>query len=227
MKQVAHIVFGSHVKKGLMNTIRAVENGEIQQFHIPSRWTDSSVVLECSDPLHIGPIYEVDEPMGFFERLSWLEAFLNYDEEGLTEDVVLDLTEAISDFYKKLAWLSEGQRVVIWHTPHPKDQIALRMLTKLLSHCDLYEVNLEAILQCSCSESSDFSCYGKEDYAKELMDLKRIDSKRSRQLTNEWAEHRMSKSLYRKYLEFEVRAMEEDALYDQHKKLANCLLNIS
>lgn len=221
MSQVVHIVFGSNVRKGLLNTIRALEDDLNQQFHIPSRWIDSSMVLYCPDPLCCGPIFEMDEPMGFYNRLDWIEQFMIQESEEALEEQVYDLTESISDFYKKLAWLSENQTVVIWHAPCPTDQIALRLLTRLLENCDLWEVDLEKNNENQRISQSCFDHFEKEDYVNELSQLTVISSERRVLLSNEWTELRQSESHLRDYFKKTIHSLNDEGAENEVTHLIN------
>lgn len=106
----------------------------------------NATLLNCVDRFAIGPVFEMDIPSGFFDRINWIGEFLDEAlEPGMTYDDVDACLERISDFYKKLSWIENEQEVVIWHGHNVLEHIGACMVSSLLPECALYEVDLHEL----------------------------------------------------------------------------------
>ena len=106
----------------------------------------NATLLNCVDRFAIGPVFEMDIPSGFFDRINWIGEFLDETlEPGRSYDDVDACLERISDFYKKLSWIEDGQEVVVWHGHNVLEHIGACMVSSLLPECVLYEVDLHEL----------------------------------------------------------------------------------
>lgn len=109
-------------------------------------FSSNATLLSCVDRFAIGPVFEMDIPTGFFDRINWIGEFLDEGlEPGMTYDDVDACLERISDFYKKLSWIENEQEVVIWHGHNVVEHIGACMVSSLLPDCILYEVDLHEL----------------------------------------------------------------------------------
>ena len=138
-----HIAFGDSAAGNLKAAFKigVEKNWESATEHID--FTSCAALLNCSDRFAIGPVYEMDLPAGFFDRINWIGDFLeDCIEPGMTLDDVDDLLERISDFYKKLAWVENDCNVVLWHGQNVSEWMGTRLVASLLPECQLFEVDL-------------------------------------------------------------------------------------
>ena len=141
-----HILFGDSAAgnfKAAFNIYTAqAKNAKSQG----QAFLSNATLLNCIDPFAIGPVFEMDIPTGFFDRINWIGEFLDEGlEPGMSYDDVDACLERISDFYKKLSWIEEGQEVVIWHGHNVIEHIGACMVSSLLPDCQLYEVDLHEL----------------------------------------------------------------------------------
>lgn len=139
-----HIAFGDSAAGNLKAAFKigVDKNWESGTEHID--FTSCAALLNCSDRFAIGPVYEMDLPEGFFDRINWIGDFLEACmEPEMTLDDVDDRLEKISDFYKKLAWVENDCNVVLWHGQNVSEWMGTRLVASLLPECQLFEVDLQ------------------------------------------------------------------------------------
>lgn len=149
-----HIAFGGSSARDLKAALKTYAQQFWQGNEDSLEFTLGATVLTCSDEFAIGPINDMDLPSGFYARLSWLGKF--YEETFKPEQTLDDVDDAlewISDFYKKLAWIENDRKVVLWHGDNVIDQMGIRIVSSLLPECNLFEVKLEG-----ASKSGLYTC---------------------------------------------------------------------
>lgn len=139
-----HIAFGDSAAGGLKAALKIYGQQQKESSESSNEFAEHAAILPCLDRFSIGPVYEMDLPTGFFDRINWLGDFLEMNlEPEMCLDDVDDILERISDFYKKLAWVENEQQVVLWHGENVIEQMGVRLVHSLLPDCQLFEVSLE------------------------------------------------------------------------------------
>lgn len=139
-----HIAFGAKAAANLRTALNIYAQKYWQEGESYLEFTLGATVLNCTDRYAIGPVYEMDLPSGFYARLSWMGKFLEDNLlENETIDEVDDILEYISDFYKKLAWVEDERKVVLWHGQNVTEQMGIRCLSTLIPEVEFYEVNVD------------------------------------------------------------------------------------
>lgn len=136
-----HIAFGDSAAGNVKAALKIYGQHALENNQPVNTLLENAALLPCSDRFSIGPVFEMDLPMGFYERISWIGNFLEETlEPEMSLDDVDDMLERISDFYKKLAWIENNHNVVLWHSPNVTEQIGIRLVSALLPNCQLFEV---------------------------------------------------------------------------------------
>lgn len=219
-----HIAFGDSAAGNLKAALKIIANKPGQPCEHCLECALNAVVLSCSDQFSIGPIFEMDLPSGFFDRVNWMGDFLeDCLEPDMTLDDVDDLLEKISDFYKKLAWIENEQNVVIWHGKNVIDQIGVRLLANLLPDCQLYEIDLENAVLCSKFEKYSHQTLATYDpeFLEKLLDFVQPISEETKQhWSNEWENLVKAKGLLRIWSGSAIETVEID--YFDEALLRHC-----
>lgn len=141
-----HILFGDSAA-GNFKAAYNIYNAQVKEAEARGQaFLDNATMLNCVDRFAIGPVFEMDIPSGFFDRINWIGEFLDEAlEPDMTYDDVDTCLEQISDFYKKLSWIENEQEVVVWHGHNVHEHIGVCMVSSLLPDCVLYEVDLHEL----------------------------------------------------------------------------------
>lgn len=154
-----HIAFGDSAAGNVKAALKIYAQQNPATSEAVQEFADHAVVLSCADQFSIGPIYEMDMPIGFFNRINWIGEFLEETlEPGMTFDDVDDHLERISDFYKKLAWIENDHKVVLWYGNNVIEQIGARLVSALLPDCELYGVELASDMAEAFSPEQAINC---------------------------------------------------------------------
>lgn len=175
-----HIAFGESAARNLKAALKTYAQQFWQGDENHLEFTLGATVLTCSDEFAIGPIYEMDLPSGFYARLSWLGKF--YEETFRPEQTLDDVDDAlewISDFYKKLAWIENDRKVILWHGDNVIDQMGIRIVSSLLPDCNLYEVKLEG--------KADLKAYSSDELLEYIKVITPVSDTRRCDWSNDWS----------------------------------------
>lgn len=141
-----HILFGDSAARNFKAAYNIYNEQLTEKQPTCQPFIDHATLLNCIDRFAIGPVFEMDIPTGFFDRINWIGEFLDeMIEPGMSYDDVDACLERISDFYKKLSWIENDQEVVIWHGHNVVERIGSCMVSSLLPDCKLYEVDLHEL----------------------------------------------------------------------------------
>lgn len=203
-----HIVFGASAAANLRTALNTYAQKYWQEGEAHLEYILGATVLNCTDCYAIGPVYEMDLPSGFYARLSWIGKYL---EDNLLEDETLDdvddILERISDFYKKLAWIEPGRKVVLWHGQNVTEQMGVRCLSTLIPEVNFYEVNLNDALEelpwhvGECSE---------KQLVPLISEIKAISSETLTTWRSDWEGLLQNRGVLRLWNEFKVETVRPD-----------------
>lgn len=219
-----HIAFGDsaagNVKAALK--IYALENPSPAESL--EDFVNHAGLLSCSDQFSIGPVYEMDLPMGFYDRINWIGSFLEETmEPGMTLDDVDDRLERISDFYKKLAWIENDHKVIVWYGQNVIEQIGIRLVSALLPNCELYGIALDGNQLKTQGVVPEPRCIAECPTAllmEMLSEIRLIDPELRQQWKIEWQQLIQTKGNLRIWENAQIRSVAEN--YFDMQILANC-----
>lgn len=155
-----HIVFGETAGLVLKAALTQYAQYHWQEDDGTLSYVLNAGVLSCQDRFAIGPVFEMDIPSGFFNRLDWIGQYLEaaVGPEGDLDEVDEEL-ECISDFYKRLAWIEAERPIVLWYGNNIIEQFGVRAIAGLLPEHQLYGVDLCSI-KSLVSADEDACCLG-------------------------------------------------------------------
>ncbi len=209
-----HIAFGDSAAGNVKAALKIYAQQNPTTGEVSKDFVDHAGVLSCADQFSIGPIFEMDMPIGFFNRINWIGDFLEETlEPGMTFDDVDDHLERISDFYKKLAWIENDHKVVLWYGNNVIEQIGARLVSALLPECELYGVELDSNNIDASSADLPISCIAECPTATlmSLLDaIKPLDTAMRSQWKEEWKQLVHSEGQLRIWREGEIESVSEN-----------------
>lgn len=184
-----HIVFGETAGLVLKAALTQYAQYHWQEDDGTLAYVLNARVLSCSDRFAIGPVFEMDIPSGFFNRLDWIGQFLEsaVGPEGDLDEVDDEL-ESISDFYKRLAWIEPERPVVLWYGNNIVEQFGIRAIAGLLPEHDMYGVDLCEIKQhvAADEEACCLSDFTVEQLRVALQYIQPVSSNVKKELHSDW-----------------------------------------